>query len=69
MPVVARRTIAIRRTDDTISPYLRRPVRSYAEFVKERAKRATETKPDRAPVCSTIRMHGRAGSEDAEPRG
>ena len=69
MPVVTRETIAMHKTDDTISPYLRRPVRSYAEFVKERTRRAAEVNPDRTPVRSTIRMHGRSGSEDAEPRG
>ena len=53
--------------DDSVSPYLRRPLRTYAEVIGEQTKHALGATPGSAPTGTAIRRPARTGQNDAEP--
>ncbi len=59
----------MRMNDDTVSPYLRRPPRTYTEFIGEQTRHAPGATPGGAPTGAAIREPARSGQDDAEPCG
>ncbi len=59
---------AMGKYDGYVSPYLRRPLRSYEEVMREQAERARgEIRSDTANGTAT-RDPARKGTDDVEPR-
>ena len=55
-------------SDDYVSPYLRRPLRSYDEYLREQAERGRgEIRPE-ATNCTAAQGPGQGGNGDGEPR-
>lgn len=56
---------AVRDIDYSVSPYLRRRLRSYAEVIGERADQ--EPLPRSGPDGDIRRVPGQTGKDDADP--
>ena len=59
----------MRKTGGTVSPYLRRPLRTYAEFIGEQTRHALVATPGYTLTGTADRGPARSGHVDAELRG
>ena len=53
--------------DDDVSPYQRRPLRTYEKFLRDQAERARKVNGSETPTGTSTRNSGQEDPDDVEP--